>query len=207
MAFSLIDNAADLEAKLEQFRVAAGAAMAGGLFPQPVEEIPPPLPNGVQGVARGEDEEGPVTEQWGTEFTDEATWEQVFPTAELDADTGRVIRVPEPMVITRPTLTEETQKAKMDIQEWMYAALMDRTGSKAKRLSEALIKKVGKHMEVTGEAPPTSAREFLTRYIRVLDLTARPPAVTTDPPACLPTEKQSIQDGHSGMHRELLCTH
>ena len=135
MAFSLIDNAADLEAKLEQFRVAAGAAMAGGLFPQPVEEIPPPLPNGVQGVARGEDEEGPITEQWGTEFSDEDTWEQVFPTAELDADTGRVIRVPEPMVITRPTLTEETQKAKMDIQEWMYAAIMDRTGSKAKRLS------------------------------------------------------------------------
>ena len=32
MAFSLIDNAADLEAKLEQFRITAGAAMAGGIF-------------------------------------------------------------------------------------------------------------------------------------------------------------------------------
>ena len=115
MAFSLINNAADLEAKLEAFRNAAGAAMAGGLFPQPVEEIPPPLPNGVHGVARGEDEDGPTPEQWGTEFANGDTWEQVFPTAELDADTGRVIRVPEPRVIQRPTLTEETQKAKLDI--------------------------------------------------------------------------------------------
>ena len=96
MAFSLIDSAADLEAKLEAFRNAAGAAVAGGLFPQPAEETPPPLPNDVHGVARGEDEEGPINEQWGTEFSDEDTWEQVFPTAELDADTGRVIRVPEP---------------------------------------------------------------------------------------------------------------